>query len=239
MKTLFLLLMLLFGFCGLVMAENCSKATLNGAYGFYRVGYKGNGRLTAVGITNYDGNGNAESNEEVKSDDKLSLQKIHSKLDVHADCTFNGFLDGKQTTHGVIANNGNRIFFLDTTAGNTIYGVAERINQTNCSDASLNGAKAFYRVGEGLSGPLAAVGIQIRDDKGNSESKQRISRNGKLEFQQLTTKAQVHSDCTYDVFLDGVRITRGVIVDTGNRTFAMNVPAGNSIIVVGENINSN
>ena len=107
----------------------CSNATVKGSYGNYRSGTTPDGILASVGIVFYDGNGH------LKSRQKTSVNGIHtssvSSLEyrIAKDCTYKVFAGETEIATGVVVDNGNRIFLLSMTPGNTLFGVWEKIHK--------------------------------------------------------------------------------------------------------------
>ena len=83
-----------------------------------------------------------------------------------------------------------------------------------CSNKTLNGSFGVYRTGSTSTGPLAALGILFFDGNGTVFGSQSISRNGVFTFDQTTLGPyEVFPNCTGRGFLNGVEISRTVIVD--------------------------
>jgi hypothetical protein len=108
--------------------EGCSNATLSGSYGFYRTGFTPDGPLSAVGIVFYDGNGHSKVRQRISRNGHIQHVTSSYEYKVAPDCTTKTFLDGEEIANGVISNNGNKVFFVGVTEGNTIYGVVEKIH---------------------------------------------------------------------------------------------------------------
>jgi hypothetical protein len=108
-----------------------------------------------------------------------------------------------------------------------------------CSTKTLHGSYGFYRSGTTSTGPLAAVGIVFYDGNGNNIATQTISRNGVFTLDSTTVgQYEVDADCTGRGFLNGVQITRTVIVDGGNEIYLLSLNAGNAVFAVAKKIHS-
>ena len=109
-----------------------------------------------------------------------------------------------------------------------------------CSTKTLHGSYGFYRSGTTTStGPLTAVGIGFYDGNGNVTATQTISRNGVFTLDQTTVgQYEVDADCTGRGFLNGVQISRTVIVDGGNEVYLLSMVAGNAVFGVAKKIRS-
>jgi hypothetical protein len=109
-----------------------------------------------------------------------------------------------------------------------------------CSTKTLHGSYGFYRSGTTTStGPLTAVGIGFYDGNGNVTATQTISRNGVFTLDQTTVgQYEVDADCTGKGFLNGVQISRTVIVDGGKEFYLLSMVAGNTVFGVAKKIHS-
>jgi len=109
-----------------------------------------------------------------------------------------------------------------------------------CSTKTLHGSYGFYRSGTTTStGPLTAVGIVFYDGNGNNTATQTISRNGVFTLDQTTVgQYEVDPDCTGRGFLNGVQISRTVIVDGGKEFYLLSMVAGNAVFGVAKKIHS-
>jgi hypothetical protein len=109
-----------------------------------------------------------------------------------------------------------------------------------CSTKTLHGSYGFYRSGTTTStGPLTAVGIGFYDGNGNVTATQTISRNGVFTLDQTTVgQYEVDADCTGRGFLNGVQISRTVIVDGGKEFYLLSMVAGNAVFGVAKKIHS-
>ena len=111
----------------------CSTKTLHGSYGFYRSGTTtSTGPLTAVGIVFYDGNGNNTATQTISRNGVFTLdQTTVGQYEVDADCTGRGFQNGVQISRTVIVDGGNEVYMLSMVAGNTVFGVAKKIHNSD------------------------------------------------------------------------------------------------------------
>jgi hypothetical protein len=108
-----------------------------------------------------------------------------------------------------------------------------------CSTKTLHGSYGFYRSGTTSTCPLTAVGIVFYDGNGNNTATQTISRNGVFTLDQTTVgQYEVDADCTGRGFLNGVQISRTVIVDGGNEFYLLSMVAGNAVFGVAKKIHS-
>lgn len=108
-----------------------------------------------------------------------------------------------------------------------------------CSTKTLQGYYGFYRSGTTSTGPLTAVGLGFYDGNGNNTATQTISRNGVFTLDQTTVgQYEVDPDCTGRGFLNGVQISRTVIVDGGNEVYLLSMVAGNAVFGVAKKIHS-
>jgi hypothetical protein len=113
--------------------KGCSNKTLKGTYGFYRTGTNPTGPLVGVGLIFHDGIGSGTATQSISRNGVLTLDSEFSfTYEVAPDCTARGFLDtGVEFVRDVIVDGGREIYFFSETSGNTIYGVAKRIDRAN------------------------------------------------------------------------------------------------------------
>ena len=110
-------------------SETCSTATLNGTYRFYSTGGTADGGLARVGIVTHDGKGNFTVRQHTSRNGKFESSKFSGRTEVAADCTTKSFTeDGHQLTSGIIVDDGNEVFLLNRTSGNTVVGVHKKIH---------------------------------------------------------------------------------------------------------------
>ena len=108
-----------------------------------------------------------------------------------------------------------------------------------CSTKTLHGSYGFYRSGTTSTGPLTAVGFVFYDGNGNNTATQTISRNGVFTLDQTTVgQYEVDADCTGRGFLNGVQISRTVIVNGGTEVYLLSMVAGNAVFGVAKKIHS-
>jgi len=116
---------------------------------------------------------------------------------------------------------------------------ADDRDERACSTKTLHGSYGLYRSGTTSTGPLTAVGIGFYDGNGNVTATQTISRNGVFTLDQTTVgQYEVDADCTGRGFLNGVQISRTVIVDGGNEFYLLSMVAGNAVFGVAKKIHS-
>lgn len=116
-------------------SRGCSIATLNGTYGFFRMGVVPAGPLAAVGIAAFDGHGFSTALQTtrrngVTTSDLFTTPAAPGTYEVDPDCAGGGFSpDGSVFVHFVIVDGGNEIFILSLTDANSVYGVMRRIDR--------------------------------------------------------------------------------------------------------------
>ncbi len=115
--------------------RGCSVASLNGAYGFFRVGTVPAGPLGAVGIATFDGTGAVATARQtirrngVTTRDLFTDPPLENPYEVDPDCA-GRFLnpDGSVFGHAVVVDGGNEVFIISLSPGNTVTGVMKKIN---------------------------------------------------------------------------------------------------------------
>jgi hypothetical protein len=110
--------------------QNCSNASVEGDYAFYRSGTTGTGPLSSVGLAHYDGAGGGSA---VQTNIRNGVINPDAALDpvpyeVSADCTGKLFFGGREIARVVVVDKGREIYQISEGAGNTVTGVQRRVN---------------------------------------------------------------------------------------------------------------
>lgn len=135
---------LLFGLGSLPLsahASGCSAATIKGTFGFQSTVTQNNDVppffLELVGTFQFDGQSHAlEKFTYARSDGSVGSDSASISYNVSADCTFTMTQDNGETHAGVIVNDGQEFYFIETSGaccGSSIIrrGYAKRIHPTN------------------------------------------------------------------------------------------------------------
>ena len=113
-------------------AGRCGLADLRGTYGFARTGETPQGPLAAVGVAQFDGEGNSTVAQSTNRNGTLSQGSFALTYDVFPDCRGVWYdASGAVSAHFVLVDGGNELFFLSLGAGNTIAGQSKRIAPLN------------------------------------------------------------------------------------------------------------
>jgi hypothetical protein len=112
-------------------AQGCTNATLIGAYGFQEEGRAtGVGAFRSVGITRFDGKGNASRDFTIWYSNFSAVNEsgVPISYNVTPDCrsTFT-YLNNGETFTGVIVDSGKKIFFMETSGDPIRSGQAEKV----------------------------------------------------------------------------------------------------------------
>ena len=115
-----------------------------------------------------------------------------------------------------------------------------------CSNASLQGTYAYTSTGTitappEIAGPIAEVGTQYFDGKGNTTATATISSSGQIQALTITGTYTVNPDCTATAALQvspfGITVdVLFVVDDAGNEFQAMETDAGLVITRVGRRL---
>ena len=110
------------------LASRCGPAALRGTYGFVRSGVNAQGAIAAVGIGVFDGDGGMTTAQTTSRNGTITQGSFPGTYDVAADCSGAWYdANGGLIAHFVLLDGGNELFFLSTSAGNTITGHAKLI----------------------------------------------------------------------------------------------------------------
>ena len=107
----------------------CTLATLNGTYSFFRSGTTTQGAIAAVGTIEYDGRGYFKLSQTTSRTGAFTEGGFDGPYEVNANCTGRWLTPDRQGMVGyfAIADGGNEYYFLSTTTGNTVTGIAKRV----------------------------------------------------------------------------------------------------------------
>ena len=109
-------------------ATRCGLADLRGTYGFFRSGDTTQGPLVAVGVSQFDGDGNITVAQTTSRNGTITQGNFQLTYDVTPDCRGVWYdASGVVSAHFVLLDGGNELFFLSVSAGNTVYGHSKRI----------------------------------------------------------------------------------------------------------------
>lgn len=100
-------------------SNGCSKATLQGSFGFYQTGFTPDGPLAAIGIVSYDGKGNNHGRQTISRNGVFKFLEFDGTYAVNPDCTIDG--------GAIIVDDGNELYNLSRTSGNAVYVVSRKI----------------------------------------------------------------------------------------------------------------
>lgn len=111
---------------------SCTNATVQGAYGFQRNGTTTKGPVTAVGIAEFDGQGNGTAKQEISRFGVFTPPNpvaAPSTYTINPDCTGALYdLSGSQFAYLVVDHNGSEILGMSLTPGLNVAIHFERIN---------------------------------------------------------------------------------------------------------------
>ena len=107
----------------------CTIATLTGTYSFFRSGTTTQGPIAAVGTIEYDGRGYFKLSQTTSRSGVFTEGGFDGPYEVNANCTGRWLAPDRQGMVGyfAIADGGNEYYFLSTTTGNTVTGIAKRV----------------------------------------------------------------------------------------------------------------
>jgi len=214
----------------------CTLASLTGTYGVQRMGFTTQGRLTAVGITTFDGQGNSLATETISRNGVVSVAQSPSAYTVAADCTGTLTVNGAIVAHLLIVHQGTGVLGMSLTPGDNVSSHYERVvdrpDDAGCTNASLTGTYGFQRMGQNPQGPVTALGIGTFDGQGSDVASQTTSRSGVFSDQQpFVSFYTVNPDCTGTAILNGSAFAYFVIVHGGSEVLGMALNPGLNVAV--------
>ena len=110
-------------------SRNCSVASLQGTYGFYRTGMGPFGPVAGQGIGFLDGKGNFHAVVNNSRNGEISLDEEYSgTYTVAPDCTGAFLVDGGESERFVVVDEGKGFYGVSVFEGITAYTVGTRIH---------------------------------------------------------------------------------------------------------------
>jgi hypothetical protein len=213
-------------------SATCSKATLNGVWG-YQVG-------AAVGHFTADGQGNITSGTQTLSDNGvITTQTFTGTYSVSKNCTGSitiKFTGGGKFTAKFVADDGNKgLQIIDTVSGVVAGGFGLAQGAATCG---LTGKKATFAAnlfGKILNtGPIAYVAQVILDGKGEVSGSGTFDVNGTIVSAPIKGTYTESSDCTGTVQItpsrSGTLNFNFVVVNSGKEILLIETDA-NTIVV--------
>jgi hypothetical protein len=210
-------------------SRHCSRATLNGSYGFFgeapaTLVVDPMMRLVISGIIRFDGKGNlsGESISNVEGWGAGGVGKFTGTYTVNPDCTYSGEHTGDgETLHfvGTITGSGmlQETRFVVTDAGWVALGTVKKIQPALCSLATLTGSYALFGQGTVTAltppAPIAHVGTVTYDGAGNFFGSDTIMLNGVSIPDKFTGTYTVTGECMISVDIASTAV--GVIHEVG------------------------
>jgi len=112
--------------------HKCSVATLNGDYAFYRAGSTPDGTLAALGLIHFDGQGNFHATQNISRNGDYTFDlTFDGQYELADDCSGKGFQDGSEFVRLVVFRSGEGLYMFSESAGNAVYGVANRTQESD------------------------------------------------------------------------------------------------------------
>lgn len=105
--------------------HDCSAATLDGDYGFWRSGITSTGPLVSLGRAHYDGTGTGSAVQTNIRNGVINPDQVldPTPYEINADCSGKLFFRGSEIARVVVVDKGREIYILSESAGNTVVGV--------------------------------------------------------------------------------------------------------------------
>ncbi len=195
-----------FVFAPAALGQQCSNATLRGAYAYSLDAIATvDGKTVTdaqIGRVVFDGNGKFTGVAASTVNNVISVGDFAGEYLVGSDCT----MTGKSTPAGVdfdavVANGGADFLLVAREAGITRSGGGSRIeSQTVCSTAALSGAYSYQGdgalTGNGSVISISEIGTMAFDGRGGLKGVYSASAGGLVERSEYTGKYEVAADCT-------------------------------------------
>lgn len=241
----------------------CNNADLHGTYGFTARGTTLDGvpippmllgPFASTGSATYDGEGHVSLAATASFNGVVQSAAASGTYEVGPDCVYTSSLDNGTTFRGVIANNRQELFVLQTSPATVIAGTAQKLSTAfpraadlaavrpaRCTDRTVRGTYAF--IAEGFAGPptlppeaagpLAGVGTVAYDADGIFLLTAQRSVNGALDPTPLALRGQyeVQRDCTIAMQFDVGFNFSGAITNGGKEIGFVETDPGTTLLV--------
>jgi hypothetical protein len=111
--------------------RQCSNATLEGDFGFYRSGITATGPLASVGRGHLDGAGNGSAVQTNIRNGVINPDQVldPTPYEVSADCSGKLFFGGREIGRLVVVDKGREFYIMSESAGNTVSGVERAVGK--------------------------------------------------------------------------------------------------------------
>ncbi len=208
--------------------RGCTQDSLYGAYGYVFSGSLiGIGPVAAVGLAIFDGAGGVTARDTVSTNGEISRRAGAGSYTVNANCTGSAAIGdgfGKVSFDFTIVPGtaGGEFSFIVTNQGTVQTGVALKVGDKRCNQASLRGTYRVLGAGTNFDvGLISAVGFRILDGAGHlTRAEDAFSSNGVISHRiGRAATCTVNSDCRVsEAFEDGLTFD-GVIVAGGREAY--------------------
>lgn len=241
--------------------HRCSTSALRGTYGFAVRGFTDaasglppalQGSFAATGTTLYDGKGKVTIAARSASFNGIAqvVPAEQGSYAVDADCVVTARYPSGVTTRGVLTDGGRAMYAIQTNAGTTIAGMAQRAATSDdidnrrpprCTADGLAGRWGF--IAEGYAGPptlplpsavpLAGNGVVALAANGSFNATAQRSVGGVLDPQPLPLAGSfsVDANCAVQMKFDVGFNFVGTLVDGGREILFVETDPGTTLIV--------
>jgi hypothetical protein len=232
-----------FGQASNQQSSPCTVASLNGTYGFLRIGQTTQGPLTALGWITFDGEGNDVARQTIVRSGKVTPPAGPggaSKYTVNPDCTGTQYGLGTSTdvfSQMAVIHDGSEALALSMTVGNNVAVHYERMDDElhraadrACSIATLNGLYGVQRNGQISGAQVTMVGSANFDGHGSltiTESGTTAGVFGAIGTQSFMY--DISPDCTGTQTAPDGGVALLIVVHDGSQVLGLSTVAGSNI----------
>ncbi len=209
--------------------NECSTATLRGAYGYFFSGSAaGVGPVAAVGLVTFDGLGGVSAKDTLNTNGTVVGRSGSGIYHLNLNCTGSASItvDAGQFSFDLMViphSSGAEFSLIVTSPGAIQTGEAMRIGEEECTLATLQGT---YRLSGSSLGMGASVGFRISDGAGSYYGEDTQSVAGVLGHRMVAATYTVNGDCTgTSTFTNGSHFD-SVYVAGGSQKFDVRTDAG-------------
>ena len=225
----------------LAMGQDCSNATLRGAYAYASDGTATDDGKTftnsEVGRVVFDGAGKLTARVASTTNGVTTVADAAGEYLIGSDCTMTGRTPDGLEFDGVVVNSGADFFIMLREPGLTRSGAGTKIEATGaCSTATLNSSFGYFAEGtltvDGTVIGLGELGLLKFDGAGGVTGVYSASSKGLVERKTFTGRYEVAGDCTATATfkIDGVDYLMNYVVASSGNAFALSISGGGSVL---------
>ena len=223
------------------VAQQCSNATLTGAFAYTTdttATVEGKTATNSqVGRVVFDGKGKFTVRVASTTAAEVTVGEASGDYLVGSDCTMTGKTAEGLEFDGVVVNGGSDFYIMTREPGITSAGGGTKIDaQGTCSAATLSGSFGYFTQGtltvESALVSLGELGVLNFDGRGTATGTYSASSGGLVERKSYDGKYEVGGDCTGNAkfTINGAAYIMNFTVASSGNAFGLSIGGGGSVL---------